>query len=157
MADVLPDTSNEALLLKGIAERHQPPLTLEEARDRLQRGGARYREMLDRGHQAISEALTKHFETVMDRDSYDANQEMAQKLKRHEVTPLMVRLANDYWHDRYNEASNAAWEVSDGGASLITAAHYARMSVYEYVWPGNQDEIIKFGFNWEPSTGSAGR
>jgi len=149
------NTSDDALLLKGIAERHQPPLTLDQARDRLQQGGKSYREMLDRGHQAISEALANHFETVMDRDSYDTNHEMAEKLKRHEVTPLMVRLANDYWHDRYNEASKAAWEAPDGGASLITAAHYARMSVYEYAWPGNQDELIKFGLNWEPTAGSA--
>jgi hypothetical protein len=148
--------SDEALLLKGIAERHQPPLTLDQARERLQRGGKRYRELLNRGHQAIREALAKHFETVMDRDSYDTNQEMAEKLKRHEVTPLMVRLANDYWHDRYNEASNAAWEAPAGGGNLLAAAHYARMGVYEYAWPGNQDEIIKFGFNWEPTTDPAG-
>lgn len=152
--DIVDDTtSDEALLLKGIAERHQPPLTLDQARERLQRGGKRYREILDRSHKAISEALNKHFETVMDRDSYEYNQEMAEKLKRHEVTPLMVRIANDYWHDRYNEASNAAWEAASGGANLLTAAHYARMAVYEYAWPGNQDEIIKFGFNYrEPTT-----
>jgi hypothetical protein len=140
-------TSDEALLLKGIAERHQPPLTLEQARERLQRGGKMYRELLDRGYAAIREAIGKHSETVMSRDSAETVLDMSEKLGRHEVTPLMIRLANDYWHDRYNEASNAAWEVTEGGGSLLAAAHYARMGVYEYAWPGNQDEIIKFGWN----------
>lgn len=139
----LPDASDEALLLQGIAERHTPPLTLDQARDRLERGGDVYRKLLNRGREAFQEALSKHGDTICNQDGAASWRQMMDDLKRHQVSPAAIRLTNDYWADRYNEASKAAWEEPGGGASILTAAHYVRMAVYEYAWPGKQDEILR--------------
>lgn len=127
---------DEALLLKGIAERHTPPLTLDQARDRLERGGDAYRKFLERGYEAFREAIEA------DRDAVVDHAKMLEALERHQVTQPMIRIAIDYWSDNYNRESDAAWDDPNGG-NRRTAAHYARMGVYEYAWPGNQDEILR--------------
>lgn len=143
MTNDVPELSDEQLLLKGIAERHTPPLTLGQASDRLERGGDVYRKLLQRGHEAFREALVNHGDTIWDRDGAASWREMMDALERHEVSQVAIRLTIDYWSDNYNRASKEAWEVPDGGTNLIAAAHYVKMAVFEYAWPGNQDEILR--------------
>lgn len=142
-ADAPDTTSDEALLLKAIAERHKPPLALDQARERLEAGGDAYRKLLQRGHEAFREAINHHARTVMCRDSMHTCMEMTEKLNRHEVDALMVRLANDYWSDNYNRESDAAWTDKENGSNRLAAAHYVRLAVFEYAWPGNQDYILR--------------
>lgn len=137
------DLSDEQLLLKGIAARHTPPLTLDQARERLEQGGDVYLKLLRSGHEAFWEALDKHGDTVMDRDGSASWRQMMDALERHEVDNVAIRLTIDYWSDNYNRASKEAWEVPDGGADLLFRAHYVKMAVFEYAWPGNQDEILR--------------
>jgi hypothetical protein len=135
---------DEDLLIKGIADRHQPyPITLEQARDRWEHGGDVYRKLIYRGHEAFLEAVGKAYEAATDEESVEANLDLLACLERHEVPQPAIRIANDYWGDNYDQASKAAWEAPDGGSSLLFAAHYTRMAVYEYAWPGNQDEILR--------------
>ncbi|NUQ95788.1 MAG: hypothetical protein HOY79_04260 [Streptomyces sp.] len=142
-ASDVPDLSDEQLLLKGIAARHKPPLTLEQASERMARGGDVYRKLLQRGHEAFREALSKHGDTIADRDGAASWRDMMAALDQHQVDYVAIRLTIDYWSDNYNRASNEAWEVPDGGSNLLFQAHYVRMAVYEYAWPGNQDEILR--------------
>jgi hypothetical protein len=143
MPPSLPEISDEALLLKAIAERHNPPLTLDQARERMEAGGDDYRKLLQRGHEAFREAINHHARTVMSQDSMLTSIEMTKMLDRHEVDALMVRLANDYWSDNYNRESDAAWTDTENGPNRRAAAHYARLAVFEYAWPGNQDFILR--------------
>lgn len=126
----------DELLVQGIAERHSPPLTLEEARARLERGGEPYRKLLERGHEAFVEAVR-----TLNESSGDAYWSALKELEQHRVPEWLVRPVNNYWSDQYNAVSDAAWGDPDGN-SRRTAAHYARMAVYEYAWPGNQDELL---------------
>lgn len=143
MTEPLPELSDEALLLQAIAERYKPQLTLDQARERLETGGDAYRKLLQRGHKAFREAINHHARTVMSQDSMLTSIEMTKMLDRHEVNALMVRLANDYWSDNYNRESDAAWTDKENGSNRLAAAHYARLAVFEYAWPGNQDYILR--------------
>lgn len=141
---LLNGVDDEALMLERLAQRFHPhPIPAEEMRDRFERGGDTYRKFLWRGHEAFLEALGKHCETTKDFEASQAALELIDALQRHEVSEPAYRIAIDYWSDNYDQASKEAWEVPDGGTNLIAAAHYVKMAVFEYAWPGNQDEILR--------------
>lgn len=141
---LLNGVDGEALMLEQLARRYHPhPIRLEEMRDRFERGGDTYRKFLWRGHEAFLEALGKHSESTTDFEASQAALGMIEAVQRHEVAEPAYRIAIDYWSDNYDRASKDAWEVPDGGASLLAAAHYVKMAVFEYAWPGNQDEILR--------------
>lgn len=134
----------EALMLEKMARRFHPhPISVEEMRDRFERGRETYRKFVWRGYDAFMEALGKYAETAKDFESSLAGLDMIEALQRHEVAEPAYRIAIDYWSDNYDRASKEAWEVPDGGTNLIAAAHYVKMAVFEYAWPGNQDEILR--------------
>lgn len=140
---LLTGTDDEALMLERLAQRHHPhPIPLEQMRDRWERGGDTYRKLLWRGHGAFLEALGMYSEAAM-QDAPEHARRMLEALYRHEVSEPAYRIAIEYWCDNYGQASKQAWEAPDGGPHLIAEAHYVKMAVFEYTWPGNQDEILR--------------
>ncbi|MCX5000901.1 hypothetical protein [Streptomyces longwoodensis] len=142
---ILNGVDDEQLMLEQLARRYMPhAITLEDMQDRFQRGGEAYRTLVWRGHEAFLEALANHSEPAPGGpDGQTAG--LVDALHRHETPEQAVRIANEYWADNYDRASKQAWEAPDGGSSLLTEAHYTRLAVFEYAWPGNQDKIIKLG------------